>query len=69
MRRPQVTSRALLVAVLVAAAFLGGMALQFRLDAPVITTGKIIDPSERTQIQSIELRDGTRGYRSVEEAR
>jgi hypothetical protein len=67
MPRPQFTLRTLLVAMLVVGAFLGGMALQSRLDAPVMTTGQIIDPSERTQIQSIQLRDETRWYRSVKE--
>ncbi|HVX14059.1 MAG TPA: hypothetical protein VHC22_22935 [Pirellulales bacterium] len=59
---------ALLVAILPALAFLGGMAVQHRLGAPVVTTGSIIDVSKRTRIEFIEMPDGTQWYRVAGEA-
>lgn len=66
MHRPQFTLRALLVAVLIVAAFFGGMAVQRRLDKPLshkkVTVagsgGKIGSTSEM-----MVLRDGTKWHR------
>jgi hypothetical protein len=58
MPRPQFTLRALLVAILVVAAFFGGMAVQKRLDTPtvIMNAGYLGD-------EIIEMRDGTHWQR------
>ncbi len=67
MRRLRFKLRALLAVILPAVAFLGGMALQHRLNAPVVTTGAVVDVLERTRIEIIEMPEGTRWHRFVEE--
>jgi ferric-dicitrate binding protein FerR (iron transport regulator) len=66
MPRPQFTLRALLIAVLVVAAFFGGMAVQRRLEQPVkrYRAGIVEDSGER-RIEVLVLRDGTRWTREL----
>ncbi|HVX12444.1 MAG TPA: hypothetical protein VHC22_14775 [Pirellulales bacterium] len=58
MPRPQFTLRALLLAMLVVGAFLGGMVLQHRLEAPVART----EPDDGT-FHTLKLRDGSEWIR------
>ena len=57
MRRPQFTLRSLLVAMLVVAAFFGGMALQRRLDRPPVAVERVyplIGPATRITLPNGE---------------
>ena len=63
MPRPQFTLRALLVAVLVVAAFFGGMALERKWDEPTRIGGPASSNLNVMIPEVIELRDGTRWYR------
>ena len=68
MPRPQFTLRALLVAMLVVAAFFGGMALQRRLEQPARRyRGGIVDDSGESErwIEVLVLRDETRWTREL----
>lgn len=60
--RQQFTLRALFVAVLVVAAFFGGMAVQRELGRPVPVL-LIQDPSQSMALESVELPDGSRWFR------
>ena len=62
MRRPQFSLRALLVAMLVVAAFFGGMALQRSLDTPV-PMPMLRDPASSIGLEYIELPDGSHWFR------
>ena len=66
MPRLQFTLRALLVAMLVVGAFLGGMALQRQLDKPVKRyKAGIVDDSGERYIEVLVLQDGTRWSREL----
>lgn len=63
MRRPQFTLQALLAAILVAAAFFGGMAAQRRLNrpqVPAVVNLPLLGPCER-----IVLQNGTVDWRPI----
>ncbi|HWB14465.1 MAG TPA: hypothetical protein VG826_34890 [Pirellulales bacterium] len=64
MRRPQFTLRALLVAMQVVAAFFGGAAWQRKLDEPRRFPAPSHWSGPREPPEQIELRDGSRWYRS-----
>ena len=59
MPRPQFTLRALLVAMLVVAAFFGGMAAQSRLTEPTTLLSIEADGRGESFIDVIRLRDGS----------
>ena len=66
MRRPQFTLRALLVAMLVVAAFFGGMAVQRQLDKPVSRVMLGAGSSRHmTWGETMVLRDGTVWHRDL----
>jgi hypothetical protein len=66
MPRPQFTLRALLVAMLVVAAFFGGMAVQRRADAPFMAAPSPVATGSGGYIHmTLRLGDGTEWYRDV----
>lgn len=58
MPRPQFTLRALLMAILVVAAFFGGMAVQRKLDEPISH-----HPAEGGALEMKTMRDGSTWFR------
>ena len=70
MPRPQFTLRALLVAMLVVAAFFGGMAVQKQLDDPKMVRaplgGDPYSDSGGLYVETITLRDGSEFHRVVD---
>jgi hypothetical protein len=65
MLRPQFTLRTLLTAMLVVAAFLGGMALQKRLDRPTYERPGKMMPNT-IYIETMVIPDGSRWTRGID---